>query len=118
MYALSPSDLFCQFHEEKLLKLAKIYIDDFNHKDMFTLEHELSLYIEKILNDTRFASLNNITDLAKLMVDTRNHFSQPMVYRLLTLALTLPIVTITVEICFSAIKAATDALRKKMVMII
>ena len=71
MSALSPSDLFGQFDKEKVLKLAKLYPDDFIHKDMVTLEHELGLYIDNILNDTRFASLDNITDLSKLMVDTR-----------------------------------------------
>ena len=71
MPALSPSDQFGQFNKEKLLKLAKLYPDDFIHKDMVTLEHELGLYIDNILNDTRFASLDNITDLSKLMVDTR-----------------------------------------------
>jgi hypothetical protein len=104
MSALSPSDLFGQFDKEKLLKLGKLYPDDFNHKDMVTLEHELGLYIDNILNDTRFASLDNITDLSKLMVDTRNHLSYPLVYWLLKLALTLLVATANVERCFSAMK--------------
>jgi hypothetical protein len=94
---LSPSELFSQFDKEKLLKLANPYPDDFSHKDKVTLEHELSLYIDNILNDTRFASLDNITDLSKLMVDTRKHLSYPLVYRLLKLALTLVVATTTVE---------------------
>ena len=97
MSALSPSDLFCHFDKEKLLKLAKFYPGDFNHKDMVTLEHELGLYIDNILHDTRFSSLDRISDFAKLMVDTRKHLSYPLVYRLLKLALTLPVATATVE---------------------
>jgi hypothetical protein len=97
MSALSPSDLYGQFDKEKLLKLAKLYPDDFNHKDMVNLEHELGFYIDNALNDTRFASLDNITDLSKLMVDTRKHLSYPLVYRLLKLALTLVVATTTVE---------------------
>uniref|UniRef100_A0ACD5UQE5 Uncharacterized protein n=1 Tax=Avena sativa TaxID=4498 RepID=A0ACD5UQE5_AVESA len=34
MSALSPSDIFGQFDKEKLVKLAKFYPDDFNHKEM------------------------------------------------------------------------------------
>ena len=112
--ALSPSDLFCHFDKEKLLKLAKFYPDDFNHKDMVTLEHELGLYIDNILHDTRFSSLDRISDLAKLMVDTRKHLSYPLVYRLLKLALTLPIATATVERCFSAMKIGKNALHNKI----
>lgn len=52
MSALSPSDLFCHFDKEKLLIFAKFYPDDFNHKDMVTLEHELGLYIDNILHDS------------------------------------------------------------------
>jgi hypothetical protein len=44
--------------------------------------------------------LQSISDLAKLMVDTRKHLSYPLVYRLLKLALTLPIATTTVDRCF------------------
>ncbi|XP_044446677.1 uncharacterized protein [Triticum aestivum] len=90
-----------RFNEAKLLKLAKHYPDDFNHQDMVTLEHELGLYIDNILHDTRFSSLDKIGDLAKLMVDTRKHLSYPLVYRLLKLALTLPVATATVERFFS-----------------
>uniref|UniRef100_A0A8R7THM1 TTF-type domain-containing protein n=1 Tax=Triticum urartu TaxID=4572 RepID=A0A8R7THM1_TRIUA len=114
MPALSPSDLFCHFDKEKLLKLAKFYPDDFNHKDMVTLEHELGLYIDNILHDTRFSSLDRISDLAKLMVDTRKNLSYPLVYRLLKLALTLSVATATVERCFSAMKIVKNALRNKI----
>nr|XP_045089955.1 zinc finger MYM-type protein 1 [Aegilops tauschii subsp. strangulata] len=114
MSALSPSDLFSRFDKAKLLKLAKHYPDDFNHQDMVTLEHELGLYIDNILHDTRFSSLDKIGDLAKLMVDTRKHLSYPLVYRLLKLALTLPVATATVERCFSAMKIVKNALRNKI----
>jgi hypothetical protein len=114
MSALSPSDLFSRFDKEKLVQLAKFYPDDFNHKDMVTLEHELGLYIDNILHDARFSSLDSITDLAKLMVDTRKHLSYPLVFRLLKLALTLPVATATVERCFSAMKIVKNALRNKI----
>jgi hypothetical protein len=106
MSPLSPSDLFCCFDKDKL-----VY---FNHKDMVTLEHELVVYIDNLLHDARFSSLDSITDVAKLMVDTRKHLSYPLVYRLLKLALTLPVATATVERCFSAMKIVKNALRNKI----
>jgi hypothetical protein len=43
------------------------------------------------------------------MVDTRKHLCYPLVYRLLKLALTLPIATTTVERSFSAMKIVKSA---------
>jgi hypothetical protein len=67
---------------------------------MATLEYQLGLYIDNVQHDERFANLQSISDLAKLMVDTRKHLSYPLVYRLLKLALTLLIATTTVDRCF------------------
>lgn len=60
--------------------------------------------------DDRFANLNSIVDLARLMVETRKHLSYPLVYRLLKLALVLPVTTASVERCFSTIKLVKKAL--------
>lgn len=114
MSALGPSDLFRTFDKEKLMKFAEFYPKDFNDNDMVTLEHELGLYIDNVVHDKRFASLENMCDLAKLMVATRKDLSYPLVYRLLKLALTLPVATATVERCFSAMMFVKNALRNKI----
>jgi hypothetical protein len=114
MSAFSPSDQFRLYDDEKLIKLAKFYPKDFNDDELDHLEQELCLYLDNVLNDTRFASLDTIIDLAKLMVTTRKHLSYPLVYRLLKLVLTLPVATATVERCFSAMKLVKSALRNKM----
>jgi hypothetical protein len=114
MSAFSPSDQFRLYDDAKLIKLAKFYPKDFNDDELDHLEHELCLYLDNVLNDTRFASLDTISDLAKLMVTTRKHLSYPLVYRLLKLVLTLPVATATVERCFSAMKLVKSALRNKM----
>lgn len=49
--------MFCRFDMEKLMSLAKLYPDDFNYKDTVTLEHELRLYIDNVLHDTKFSNL-------------------------------------------------------------
>jgi hypothetical protein len=114
MSAFTPSDQFSLYDDEKLMKLAKFYPKDFRDDELDHLEQELCLYLDNVLNDTRFASLDTISDLAKLMVTTRKHLSYPLVYRLLKLVLTLPVATATVERCFSTMKLLKSALRNKM----
>jgi hypothetical protein len=57
--------------------------------------------------------LDRISGLAKLMVDTKKHFSCPL-YRLLKLALTLLVANATVQRCFSAVKIVKNALGNKV----
>lgn len=114
MSALSPENLFHHFNIEKLMRLARCYPADFDDKEMSTLERELGLYIDNVLHDTEFANLQSIGDLARLMVSSKKHNSYPLVYRLIKLALTLPVATATVERCFSGMKIVKNALRNKI----
>ena len=64
--------------------------------------------------DERFANLNTISELAKLMVGTNKHLGFPLVYRLLKLVLVLPVATASVERCFSAMKIVKTILRNQI----
>jgi hypothetical protein len=48
------------------------------------------------------------------MVDTRKHICYPLVYRLLKLALVLPVAIATVERCFSAMRIVKTYLRNRL----
>ncbi|XP_024979014.1 uncharacterized protein LOC112516227 [Cynara cardunculus var. scolymus] len=87
MAALNPRNSFSQFNKSSLLKLSHMYPRDFEDKERIILEHELDIYYHSVYNDVRFANLNGIADLARLMVATRKHLSHPLVYRLLKLTL-------------------------------
>ncbi|AEC06013.1 TTF-type zinc finger protein with HAT dimerization domain-containing protein [Arabidopsis thaliana] len=100
--SLSPTDLFREFDQLKVMRLAEFYPQDFTRVDWRSLEHQLGLYIDNIREDDRFANLKSLGDLARVMIETRKHLSHPQVYRLLKVVLTLPIATATVERCFSA----------------
>ncbi|XBH80418.1 hypothetical protein VPH35_106164 [Triticum aestivum] len=113
MSAFNPSGQFSHYDHEKLLKLAKFYPNDFSDIKLEHIEKELCLYIDNVRNDTRFASLETINDLTKLMVFAKKHFSYPLVYRLLKLVLTLAVAIATIEICFSAMKLVKNALHNK-----
>ena len=64
--------------------------------------------------DERFANLDGIADLAKLMVQTNKHVTFPLVYHLLKLVLILPVATASVERCFSAMNVVKKKLRNKI----
>ncbi|XP_076949155.1 uncharacterized protein LOC143621695 [Bidens hawaiensis] len=86
------------------MKLCEFYPYDFDNGDKIVLASQLGLYIDSVRKDERFANLKGIADLAKVMVKARKHISFHLVYRLLKLVLVLPIATVTVERCFSAMK--------------
>lgn len=114
MAALNPRDSFCDFNPLKVLRLTELYPDDFSCVERVTLEPELYLYIDGVQQDERFANLKGISDLARVMVETRLHLTFPLVYRLLKLALVLPVATATVERSLSSIELVKSDLRDRI----
>ena len=96
------------------MELAKSYPDDFNSTQLKDLDRELNICIDNMRADERFADLNTISELARLMVGTKKHLAFPLVYRLLKLVLVLPIATASVERCFSAMKIVKTILRNRI----
>ncbi|KAM6541629.1 hypothetical protein CsatB_006076 [Cannabis sativa] len=83
---LSPVDSFSAFNKRKLIHFA----------------------------DDEFMGLKGIGDLAQMMVHTRRNGVYPLVYRLVTLSLLLPVVTATVERVFSAMNIVKNRLQNRM----
>ncbi|XP_024966044.1 zinc finger MYM-type protein 1-like [Cynara cardunculus var. scolymus] len=81
MATLNPRNSFSQFNKSSILKLSQMYPRDFDDKERIILEHELDVYYHSIYNDVRFANLNGIADLTRLMMATRKHLYHPLVYR-------------------------------------
>jgi hypothetical protein len=117
MASFSPIDSFGAFNSESLVELAKFYPDDFNSEKIDDLGHELVTYIDNVRADERFANLDGIADLGKLMVQTNKHVTFPLVYHLLKLVLILPVATASVERCFSDMNVVKKKLRNKMVFV-
>jgi hypothetical protein len=78
MAAFNPKDSFVAFNKENLVRLAEFYPDDFESDKLDGLE--LVTFIDNVRADTRFDNLNGIFDLAKLMVQTNQHITFPLVY--------------------------------------
>lgn len=113
---LDPRDSFSQFDKNKLLRLAELYPEDFSLTDRMILGDQLENYIYDMRCDSQFFGIENLGlgSLAKKLIETRRHMTFTLVYRLIELALVLPVATATVERVFSAMKIVKTDLRNKM----
>ncbi|GKB48907.1 zinc finger MYM-type protein 1-like protein, partial [Tanacetum coccineum] len=114
MTALSPHNSFTDFNVSKLVKLSEMYPHDFTYMERLRLPTDLAVYYQIMSNDKDFSELSSISKLASLMVEKNKHISHPLVYRLLKLALILPVATAIVERCFSKMKLVKTDLHNRM----
>ena len=78
------------------------------------LSDQLDNYIFAVRFSIEFSKLEGICDLAQKMVETKKNVVYQLVYLLVTLTLTLPVATATVERAFSAMKIVKNRLRSRM----
>ncbi|CAN6690707.1 unnamed protein product [Malus baccata var. baccata] len=114
MTCLSPVNNFASFDKAKIVRLAQLYPQDFDHMDLMNLPIQLDNYIHNIKVHNEFSSLRGISDLAKELVKIGRCETYMLVYKLLTLALVLPVATVLVERAFSAMKIVKTPLHNKM----
>jgi hypothetical protein len=111
---LDPTNEFANFEIERLVELAKIYYADFSDYECEKLRTELENFIDEVKHDEEFFSCIDLGGLAEKMVKTDRHTYFPLVYRLIELALILPVATATVERAFSAMNIIKTDRRNKM----
>ncbi|XP_068304333.1 uncharacterized protein [Pyrus communis] len=114
MTCLSPVNNFATFDKAKIVRLAQLYPQDFDRMDLMNLPIQLDNYIHDMKMHSEFSSLRGIGDLAKELVKIGSCASYILVYKLLTLALVLPVATVSVERAFSAMNIVKTPLRNKM----
>ncbi|XP_058733557.1 uncharacterized protein LOC131605187 [Vicia villosa] len=114
MVCLCPSNLFSTFDKAKLMEFAKFYPSEFCPTSLVMLDNQLETYIIDMRTSAEFASLKGISDLSKKLVATKRHIVYPLLYKLLKLALILPVATATVEQSFSAMKILKTRLRNRI----
>ncbi|KAI3687333.1 hypothetical protein L1987_81028 [Smallanthus sonchifolius] len=114
MSGLNPCDWCSKFDTSKIVTFSEMYPNDFTTNERVCLLGELKVLHHSVKKDDRFANLDGIFDLARLMVETGKNKSYPLVYRILKLALVLPVATATVERCFSKMKLIKTDLRNRM----
>jgi len=111
---LSSADSFASFDKDKILRMARLYPDDFDDLGIEALGFELDTYIDNMRDDERFSDLNGHGELSTRMIKKKKHLSFPHVYLLLKLALILPVSTATVERVFSSMKYIKTNLRNRI----
>ncbi|XP_075086119.1 uncharacterized protein LOC142168851 [Nicotiana tabacum] len=112
---LNPIDSFSSFDIKKIMKMAKIYPDDFDEVSMGDLENQLATYIIDVRDiDERFSNLNGLCDLSRKLVQTKKNLNFPLVFCLVKFALLLPVATASVERAFSAMKFIKNDMRNRM----
>ncbi|KAF8387749.1 hypothetical protein HHK36_026404 [Tetracentron sinense] len=118
----NPSNSFCAFDKQKLVRLAEFYPIEFSTMDLMALDNQLEIYIIDMHSNNEFSNVKGICGLPEKMVKTKKDILYPLVYLLVTLALILPVFIATIEKTFSAMKirianrrlemAPEDVLRK------
>ena len=111
---LCPDDAFVAFDKEKLIRLARLYPNEFSTYKLIELDMQLGTYILDMQSSPAFKGLNGISSLAKKMIETKKNEVFPLVYLLVTLALILPVATASVERAFSAMNIVKTSLRNRM----
>ncbi|XP_059310239.1 uncharacterized protein LOC132061435 [Lycium ferocissimum] len=112
---LNPIDSFSSFDLRKIMRMAERYPDDFDEFSMGALKNQLASYIIDVRDlDERFSDLKRLCDLSKRLVQTKKHSNYPLVFRLVKLALLLPVATASVERAFSAMKFIKNDLQSRM----
>jgi hypothetical protein len=110
---LDPKNNFSRFDANKI-RLAKIYDADFSNIDRAMLSQQLEAYILHVRRHTSFATCKDVASLATKIVETEKHLVFPLVYKIIELALLLPVSTASVERSFSAMKITKTKLRTKI----
>ncbi|XP_058765173.1 uncharacterized protein LOC131638619 [Vicia villosa] len=111
---LDPKNSFSKFDVDKLARLANIYHADFSDDDRGTIREHLETYVHQVKRHASFTSCEDVQSLAMKMVQTEKYLVFPLVYKLIELALILPVSTASVERAFSAMKIIKSNLRNKI----
>lgn len=112
--ALDPKEMRISMKIDDIDKLVKkFYPQDFAEHEMAQLKMQFEHFSHERLHPM-FESLSSISDLCEWLVKTRKADIYPLVYRVVTLVLTLPVSTATTERSFSAMSLVKNRLRSKM----
>jgi hypothetical protein len=111
---LDPKNSFSKFDINKLAGLAKFYDADFSDGDRAVIRSQLETYILYVRMHPAFSSCTDVGSLAAKIIETEKHMVFPLVYKLIELALLLPVSTASVERAFSAMKIIKSKLRDRI----
>ena len=97
MASLSPKNSFSNFDVDKLVRLAEIYVEDFNVANLLLLPGQLKDFITRVKRNSNFLGCTKLPKVAEIMVKTGMNKSYPLVYKLIELTLILPVAICYIE---------------------
>jgi len=111
---LNPAKSFAAFDVNKLSRMNKFYANDLIDVPEVALRHQLKNYVTNVRYNPKFAMFKGLSDLCAKFIETNKCNTFAMVYKLLKLALLLPVTTASVERVFSTMKVVKSNLCNKM----
>jgi hypothetical protein len=111
---LDPKDSFSMFNVEKIVRLTEIYDQDFSVADRSNIRDDLETFILHVRRVDDYRACHDFASLAVKLVHNKAHLLFPRVYRIIQLALLLPVATASVERAFSAMNIIKTDLRNRM----
>jgi hypothetical protein len=93
---LDPKNSFSKFDVDKLARLADIYHVDFSDDDRGTIREQLDTYVLQVKRHASFSTCEDVQSLSMKMVQNEKHSVFSLVYRLIELALILPVSTTSI----------------------
>ncbi|PKU83089.1 hypothetical protein MA16_Dca007760 [Dendrobium catenatum] len=94
--------------------MSHLYPCDFTPVELEILDNQLETYIMDMQSDPHFSLLKDLGHLAETMIQNKKDVLYPLVFRLLKLALVLPVATAGVERVFSAMAIIKTRLRNRI----
>ncbi|XP_009784691.1 uncharacterized protein [Nicotiana sylvestris] len=111
---LNSINSFSSFDIRQIMRITELYPNGFDEFSMSALENQLASYIIDFHNiDEIFSNLHELCDLSKRFVQIKEHSNCPLVFRLVKLALLLPVGTASTERAFSVMKFIKNDLRSE-----
>ncbi|CAM8906239.1 unnamed protein product [Rhodiola kirilowii] len=111
---LCPQSSFAAFDVDKLVRMTELYPNDFAGVPEVVVRHQLRNYVRNVRGDPNFAELKGLSDLCVKLVETNKCTTFDLLYKLLKLALILPVATASVERVFSGMNYVKSQLCNKM----
>jgi hypothetical protein len=99
---------------DKLARITEFYDKDLTFADRATINDQLETFILHVRRVQNFVVCHDLASLVAKMVETERHTVFPLVYRIIQLALLLPVATVSVERVFSAMKIINTELRNRI----
>jgi hypothetical protein len=113
---LDPRDSFSRFDIDKIARLTEIYDQYFSIVERSMIRDQLETFILHVRRVEDFIPCHDLGSFAIKMVETEKHIAFPLVYRLIELALLLPVATASVERAFSAMNIIKTDLRNDLIL--